>query len=174
MLRTTVGLALLLALSFMHPAWASKAAEEEIRTYYADLEKLINSDEYQAKDPTSLYRFQDADKMRLFDLMGEDEYVGKDYKKHLEGTAMKIRGRYEFGPLDIHADGKVAFVVYMQKFYGKKPDGGDYIIKCRTTDGLVKEAQGWRMVHEHVSMALDDKTFNALRGRKGWDDAPDK
>jgi ketosteroid isomerase-like protein len=167
-------LVLLLASAFTSSAWADKTAEGEIRAYYADLEKTINSEEYQAKDPTVLWRFQDVDKMRLFDLMGEDEYVGKDYQKHIEGTATKIRGRYEFGPLDIHADGKVAFVVYMQKFYGKKPDGSGFIIKCRTTDGLEKGPKGWRMVHEHVSIALDDKTFNALRGRKGWDDAPDK
>jgi ketosteroid isomerase-like protein len=173
MLRSTIAL-MLWALLLGGPAWAGKSAEDEIRAYYADLETTVNSEKYQAEDPKVLWRFQDVDKMRLFDLMGEDEYVGTDYQKHIEATATKIRGRYEFGPLDIHADGHVAFVVYMQKFYGKKPDGSTFIIKCRTTDGLTKGSKGWRMIHEHVSIALDDKTFNALRGRKGWDDAPDK
>jgi ketosteroid isomerase-like protein len=173
MMRVTVGLMLLVLVGLGGPARAM-TAEDEIRAYYADLGRLINSDEYQAKDPTALWRFQDVTKMRLFDLMGEDEYIGEAYQKHIKDTATKIRGRYDFGPLDIHASGKVAFVVYIQSFYGKKPDGTDYVLRCRTTDGLEKTPKGWRMVHEHASMALDDQTFLALRGRKHWDDAPDK
>jgi ketosteroid isomerase-like protein len=173
MLRVVVSL-LLLAVGFAGPAQAKDTPENEIKAFYSDLEHVINSEEYQAKDPTVLWRFQDVNKMRLFDLMGEEEYIGEAYQKHIIGTATKIRGRYEFGPLDIHADGKVAFVVYIQKFYGKKPDGTGYIIRCRTTDGLEKTSKGWRMVHEHTSIALDDQTFLALRGRKNWDDNADK
>jgi ketosteroid isomerase-like protein len=173
-LMRVVASSLLLAVGLAGAARAKDTAETEIKAYYSDLEHVINSEEYQAKDPTVLWRFQDVKKMRLFDLMGEDEYIGAAYQKHITETATKIRGRYEFGPLDIHADGKVAFVVYMQNFYGKKPDGTDYVIRCRTTDGLEKTLKGWRMVHEHVSIALDEQSFLAIRGRKNWDDNADK
>jgi ketosteroid isomerase-like protein len=174
MLRLVASLVMLAAVAFAGPTRADDTAQNEIKAFYRDLEHVINSEEYQAKDPTVLWRFQDVEKMRLFDLMGEDEYVGKAYQKHIAETATKIRGRYEFGPLDIHADGKVAFVAYIQKFYGKKPDGTDYVITCRTTDGLEKTSKGWRMIHEHASMALDEQTFLAIRGRKDWNDHADK
>ena len=148
-------------------------AEDEIRVYYKELEALVNSEEYQAEDSTILFRMQDTKRMRLFDVMGEDEYIGDAYVKRLLATAQKIRGRYEFGPMDIHADGNVAFVSYIQNFYGKKPDGGQYIMRCRTTDGLLKENGEWKMVHEHASLALNDETFLALRGRQHWDEAAD-
>ena len=143
----------------------------------ADAQRIFDEDVEElgyVMNVSKLWAYQPLTLTHLFDLMGEDEYIGAAYQKHITETATKIRGRYEFGPLDIHADGKVAFVVYMQNFYGKKPDGTDYVIRCRTTDGLEKTPKGWRMVHEHVSIALDDQSFLAIRGRKNWDDNADK
>jgi ketosteroid isomerase-like protein len=47
---------------------------------------------------------------------------------------------------------------------GQQKDGPKYHLRSRATDGLVKTNGKWRIVHEHLSMAIPrDKFADVLK-----------
>ena len=145
----------------MPAAFARLDEKPEINKFYAHFQDVVNSDAF-AKDPTIGLRFFDEKKVRLFDVMKPTEYTGADFRKHFIDISLAIPAKTDFGDLDVHVDGNVAFVIYNQHLTGKTSNGQEIDFFMRTTDGLEKGPNGWRIVHEHVSIPLDEATFQAM------------
>ena len=146
-------------------AESDKAAQAEVRKFYADYEKLLNTDEF-LKDPAIVFPFFDEPNMRLFDAMEPEQLTGKDFSKHWVEVTLAFPTRVTFLRMNIHAHDKLAFVSYIQHFVGRQKDGPPFDMRTPTTDCLVKSDGKWRIVHQHASQPVDDATLAAVMVKK--------
>jgi ketosteroid isomerase-like protein len=146
-------------------------ARGEIKKFYADLEAAFNSDQF-LRDPKVALPFFDVPGMRLFDIMLPEEFRGADFRNHFITASLDYPEKVHFLELEIHTDGKLAIVSYIQRIVGKKKDGPDFDVRVPTTDGLEKSGGRWRIIHEHVSLPVDDATNVALLKLMGPKPAP--
>jgi len=161
MKRTFIKLfAALFIMATASPAMAApdQAARQEIVKFYADLKKTLNSDAF-FKDPSIGLPFFDEKQARLFDVMAPEEYTGESFRKHFIAVSVDVPGILDFINMDIHTDGKLAFVSYIMLGEGHQKDGPTYHLRSRATDCLEKTGGKWRIVHEHLSMPLNDAQF---------------
>jgi ketosteroid isomerase-like protein len=142
-------------------AGSSDDSQAELKHFYAGLERSFNSDAF-LHDPSIALTYFDVPAMRLFDIMLPEEFQGEDFGKHFVAASLDYPEKVQFLEMNIHADGKLAFVSYIQRITGKKKDGPEFDVRVPTTDGLVKSAGHWHIVHEHVSLPVDDATNVAL------------
>ena len=141
---------------------ASAAAKKELEKFYGDFETLLNSEAF-PKDPSPGLVFFD-DQTILFEVSEPERYVGEAFKKHFMEIASQSPAKIEISELNIttSSDGKMAFVNFIQRAYGTWHDGTKFDSRWRTTDGLLKKDGKWKIVHEHNSIPLDEKTLLAV------------
>ena len=164
-------IALFLASAPAHAA-DEKAAHQEIIQFYAALERTVNSDAF-FKDPSIAFPFFDMEKFRLFDVMAPEEYTGAALRAHFLNISVNVPGILDFINMDITTDGELAFVSYIMLGVGQQKDGPVYHLRSRASDGLVKTDGKWRIVHEHLSMAIPrDKFAEVLLSRPAPEAAP--
>jgi ketosteroid isomerase-like protein len=142
-------------------AQSAANARAELQKFYGDLEEAFNSDQF-LSDPRVALPFFDVDDMRLFDIMLPEEYRGADFRTHFIAASLDYPEKVHFVDMDIHTDGKLAIVTYIQHIVGQKKDGPAFDVRMPTTDGLEKSGGRWRIIHEHVSLPVDDATNVAL------------
>jgi len=70
---------------------------------------------------------------------------------------------YELFRLDIALDGNVAFAHAVTRLGGMRDDGEEIASWLRLTFGLRREAEGWKIAHQHVSVPFDGDSGAALR-----------
>lgn len=71
------------------------------------------------------------------------------------------RFRCEHQDVTVHVDGSVAFVHALHHFVPEPADHPCGQTWVRVTVGLRREADGWKVAHEHVSIPFDPMTGNA-------------
>ena len=170
-LQFTIFLIVVSAASAIARADDGERARGEIQKFYADLEAAFNSDQF-LRDPKVALPFFDVPDMRLFDIMLPEEFRGADFRKHFISASLDYPEKVHFLEMDIHTDGRLAIVSYIQRVIGKKKDGPDFDVRVPTTDGLEKSGGRWQIIHEHVSLPVDDATNVALLKLMGAKPAP--
>jgi ketosteroid isomerase-like protein len=142
------------------------AAHKELKQFYDDFQKTLNSDAF-PKDPSPGLAFFDPD-TTLFDVGEPESITGADFRKHFIEIASQSPAKIEISNLEINAsaDGKMAFVHFIQRAYGSWHDGTPFNVRWRTTDCLLKKSGHWKIVHEHNSIPLDEATMIAVMTKK--------
>jgi ketosteroid isomerase-like protein len=146
-------------------AESDRVARAEVEHFYADYERLLNTDEF-LRDPAIVLPFFDEKNMRLFDAMEPEQLTGKDFSKHWIDITLAFPTKVTFLRMNIHADDKLAFVSYIQHFVGRQKNGPFFDMRTPTTDCLIKSDGKWRIVHQHASQPVDDATLAAVMVEK--------
>ena len=146
-------------------AESDRAARAEVKHFYADYEKLLNTDEF-LRDPAIVLPFFDEKNMRLFDAMEPEQLTGKDFSKHWIDTTLAFPTKVTFLRMNIHADENLAFVSYIQHFVGRQKNGPIFDMRTPTTDCLIKSDGKWHIVHQHASQPVDDATLAVVMAKK--------
>lgn len=100
----------------------------------------------------------------FFDTMGE--YLGENFNKHWQAAGPIFQeGGFSltFEDMEAHASGDVGFVSMIQNHDGGRDENGKpFVFRTRVTDGLRKIDGKWKIVHEHISFAVDLVTSKAI------------
>ena len=155
----------LFALASLPAAAAKSDPVAEVTTFEKHMQNVYNSDEF-IKNPEMALVYFDSNEAHLYDVMQPGEFSGAEFRKHFIEVGGQFVGKVEFYNMKVHADDKLAFASYTQHFVGKDKAGHAFDMTLLTTDGLKKSTGKWRIVHEHVSMALDDATFMSMFTKK--------
>ncbi|WP_372665085.1 YybH family protein [Amycolatopsis kentuckyensis] len=109
-----------------------------------------------AKDVETLVA-QYAEDVTLFDALGPLRDTGQDVERNRlrewfggYRTSIDLRIR----DLEVVADGDVGFAHYVFQVRGTLTDGTDVDMAVRATLGFRRDADGWKIVHEHSSVPL--------------------
>jgi ketosteroid isomerase-like protein len=148
-------------------AWADSShyEDQELMNFYANFEKALDSDAF-LKDPSIAFPFFDEKSIRLFDLTLPEEFTAATFRGHFIKARMEVPEKIDFLDFNIHANGNLAFVSYIQHVTGTSKSGATFNVRLRATDGLEKIKGRWRIVHEHISIPLDDATMAAQMTEK--------
>jgi ketosteroid isomerase-like protein len=152
-------------LAFTSQAMAADSAVAQVKKFYADWEKLENSDAF-AKDPSIGLPYVDTKNGRIFDVMEPEEFAGDAFAKHFVDVNTKYPTKMKFVSMKIRASGNVAWASYIQVSQVKMPDGKETEVRARTIDGLEKIDGKWKIVDESLSMPLDEATMGAVMMKK--------
>jgi ketosteroid isomerase-like protein len=149
------------------PAIAAKSDPvAEVTKFEMHMQDVYNSEEF-IKDPKmALVYWEGGDDVHLFDVMQPGEFAGEAFRKHFIEVGGQFIGKVEFLNMKVHANDGMAFVSMTQHFVGKDKAGHPFDMTLLVTDGLKKTKGKWLVVHEHVSMALDDATFMSMFTKK--------
>jgi ketosteroid isomerase-like protein len=94
----------------------------------------------------------------VYDLVPPRQYVGADaYRKDWMALMSGFKGplKFEVSDLVVEAAAPLAWSHSTQRVVGTDPTGQPTDITVRVTDVYRKTADGWRIVHEHVSVPVD-------------------
>jgi uncharacterized protein (TIGR02246 family) len=111
-----------------------------------------------AKDLDALMSLYEPDTV-VFDLMAPAQVKGRDrYRKNFERwfAALPAPIEYEINDLRIAAGEDVAFCHSLSRVRGTRANGDKADYWVRVTVGFRKRDGRWMMIHDHVSMPLDE------------------
>jgi uncharacterized protein (TIGR02246 family) len=106
-----------------------------------------------------------ADDVTLFDAVGPLRDAGRDAERARLREwfgAYRTAIELDIRDLDVIADGAVAFASYLFQVRGTMTDGTEVAMWVRSTAGLRRDDNGWKIVHEHSSVPFDGATGEAL------------
>lgn len=140
------------------PAQAAKSDPvAEITALEREMEGLYNSPEF-PKNPAIMHRFLSPD-MTLIDIMQPGRFQGAATLKHADEVGVSFLGKVTFQNLNVQADANLGYVEYIQYFVGKTPAGQPFEMNLYTTDIWRKVDGKWLMVHQHVTLPMDQATL---------------
>jgi len=142
---------------------ADKATQAEVKKFYDDMDRVMNSPDL-VKNPSMFTSLFDHDVL-MYDIMLPETFNGEAFRKHMTEVITTFPGKTKLLDLTIHADKTLAAASYIQDFTGQM---GDKVVqmRIRTTDVLEKKNGKWIIVHEHVSLPLDQETMAAVMMKK--------
>ncbi|MEA5361211.1 nuclear transport factor 2 family protein [Amycolatopsis sp., V23-08] len=106
-----------------------------------------------------------AEDVTLFDAVGPLRDAGREAERTRLREwfgAYRSAIELEIRDLEVVANGDVAFASYLFHVRGTMLDGTDVAMWVRSTTGLRRGADGWKIVHEHSSVPFDGATGEAL------------
>jgi uncharacterized protein (TIGR02246 family) len=106
-----------------------------------------------------------AEDVTLFDAVGPLRDAGREAERaRLREWFGAYRSAIELDirELEVAADGDVAFAHYLFHVRGTMVDGTAVAMWVRSTAGLRRGDDGWKIVHEHSSVPFDGATGEAL------------
>jgi ketosteroid isomerase-like protein len=161
--------ALILSLALALMAWtmptyaADTVAQAEVKKLYADLDGVMNSPDL-VKNPSMFFAFFDQNVM-IYDIMLPETFAGEAFRKHLTEVITTFPGKTKLLDMDIRADKSLATATYIQDFTGQM-GAAPVKMRIRTTDILEKKNGKWLIIHEHLSLPLDQETMAAVMTKK--------
>jgi ketosteroid isomerase-like protein len=161
--------ALIFSLALALTAWtvpayaADKVAHTEVKKLYADLDGVMNSPEL-VKNPSMFTAFFDQNVM-IYDIMLPETFTGEAFRKHMNEVITTFPGKTKLLDLEIRAEKGLATATYIQDFTGQMGDA-PVKMRIRTTDILEKKNGKWLIIHEHLSLPLDQETMAAVMTKK--------
>jgi uncharacterized protein (TIGR02246 family) len=161
MFKQTCGAAVALAIGVGLAGGASGAPsgdEAAIRALEAQFAAAVS-----AKDVDAIMKVYAPD-VFVYDMVPPRQYVGAAaYRKDWEAFMGAYKGpvKFEVSDLALEVDGPVAWSHSVQRLTGTDPTGQPSDTTVRVTDVYRKTADGWRIVHEHVSVPVDPATGKA-------------
>jgi ketosteroid isomerase-like protein len=108
--------------------------------------------------------YQPGESLLVFDVVPPRQYVGAEaYRKDWQSFLGAVKGpvKFEISDLKVEADGPLAWSHSIQHFSGAGANGQPMDLTARVTDVYRKTPNGWRIVHEHVSVPVDLETGKA-------------
>lgn len=98
-----------------------------------------------------------AEDARIFDVLPPLQYEGTDaYRKSWDDwqPTFEIPSLFELHDLQIAADSEIGFAHGLLRCGGRLPSGKDIEDWVRATFCFRKAGDGWKIVHQHISMPL--------------------
>ncbi|CAN5192640.1 hypothetical protein BH10PSE12_BH10PSE12_37160 [soil metagenome] len=129
----------------------------EIIAIEKKMEALYNSPEF-PKNPAIIHPYLSPD-MTLIDIMKPGRFQGKDTIKHADEVGATFQGKVTFKNLNARANADLGYVEYLQYFVGTDVNGKQFEMNLYTTDIWQKRDGTWKMVHQHVTLPIDQATM---------------
>jgi uncharacterized protein (TIGR02246 family) len=108
--------------------------------------------------------YEPGDSLFVFDVVPPRQYVGAEaYRKDWQSFLGAVKGPVKFDVTDlkIESDGAMAWSHSIQHLSATGANGQPMDMTVRVTDVYRKTPNGWRIVHEHVSVPVDLETGKA-------------
>lgn len=159
-LKTAILIALLSAGSANAQAPEKTAATDPVAQITAlekEMEALYNSPEF-PKNPALVHPYFSPD-MTLIDIMEPARFEGAEMWKHADEIGATFQGKVEFRNLKVHATRDMGYVEYIQYFTGTDVNGQPFEMNLYTTDIWQNDNGKWQMVHQHVTLPMDQATM---------------
>lgn len=94
------------------------------------------------------------------DILSPGNYWGEDVRSWYNFISPQFVAEFDLRNLRIFAKNDVGFVFMNQIYEGKLPDGSELVWKMRQTDAIEKIDGEWKILHTHLSFAVDPQDLN--------------